>query len=85
MKIGLVGVGQAGGKITQAIVEYGHHTDAEFVTAAIAVNTAKADLLGLDWLPMEDRLLIGQSRSRGTGPAPITSSGRRSLRKTSAN
>jgi cell division GTPase FtsZ len=37
------------------------------VRAAVAVNTAKADLMGLEHVPKENRVLIGQSRVKGHG------------------
>lgn len=63
MKALLVGVGQAGGKIAQALVDYDRRTGFGAVRAAIAVNTAEADLAGLDI----DSLLVGQSRVGGRG------------------
>lgn len=67
MKIGIISVGQAGGKITQALIQYEHKANVDFISATIAVNTAKADLLGLDHIPLEHRILIGQSRVKGHG------------------
>ena len=67
MKIALIAVGQAGGKITDAILDYEHRNDLSFVTRAIAVNTAKADLFGLTQIPPEQQVLIGQSRVKGHG------------------
>ena len=67
MKVGIIGVGQAGGKVTEAILDDASRTDRDVVSAAIAVNSAKADLLGLRTIPMADRLLVGQSRVKGHG------------------
>ncbi|WP_380677841.1 tubulin/FtsZ family protein [Salinigranum sp. GCM10025319] len=67
MKLALVGVGQAGGKVVDALVRYDAETHGEFVASAIAVNTARADLLGLERVPTTRRVLIGQSRVKGHG------------------
>mgnify|MGYP000259455529 CR=1 FL=1 len=67
MKLAMVGFGQAGGKILDRFIEYDEQHDAGIVRAAVAVNTAKADLMGLDHVPQENRILIGQSRVKGHG------------------
>ncbi len=67
MKIALIGVGQAGGKIAESVLAYEASTRADFVTDAVAINSATADLLGLRRIPADNRLLIGQSRVKGHG------------------
>ena len=67
MKLALIGVGQAGGKVVDEFVAYDARTGADIVRGAIAVNTAKADLRGLDRLPEDRRILIGQTRVKGHG------------------
>jgi len=67
MKLALIGFGQAGGKIVDKFVQYDQRTGSEIVRAAIAVNTAKADLMGLEEIPESQRVLIGQSRVKGHG------------------
>ncbi|MFB6178352.1 MAG: tubulin/FtsZ family protein [Halorientalis sp.] len=67
MKLGLIGVGQAGGKIVEALMAYEANSRASFIVEAIAVNSAKADLLGLERVPLDNRILIGQSRVKGHG------------------
>jgi cell division GTPase FtsZ len=63
MKVVLIGVGQAGGKVTQAIVEFDHEMGFGAVQDAFAVNTAGPDLQALDI----DSLLVGQDRVKGHG------------------
>ncbi|WP_418281232.1 tubulin/FtsZ family protein [Halorubrum sp. DTA98] len=63
MKAVLVGVGQAGGKLTTAIAEFDSEMGFGAIHDALAVNTAAADL---DPLPLET-VLIGQSRVSGHG------------------
>ncbi|WP_254528811.1 tubulin/FtsZ family protein [Natrinema gelatinilyticum] len=67
MKLAMIGFGQAGGKIVDRFLEYDDRTNSGIVRAAIAVNSAKADLLGLDNIPQENRVLIGQARVKGHG------------------
>jgi cell division GTPase FtsZ len=67
MKLAMIGFGQAGGKIVDRFVSYDERTGSGIVRAAIAVNTAKADLMGLENIPQDKRVLIGQSRVKGHG------------------
>ena len=63
MKAVLLGVGQAGGKLTTALAEFDSDAGYGAVRDALAVNTAVADL---DPLPL-DTVLVGQSRVSGHG------------------
>ncbi len=63
MQVVLIGVGQAGGKITQVLAEFDHEMKFDAVQGAFAVNTAKADLHSLSI----DTALIGQDRVKGHG------------------
>ncbi len=67
MQLAMIGFGQAGGKIVDKFLEYDERTGSEIVRSAVAVNTAKADLLGLDRIPQDNRVLIGQARVKGHG------------------
>ncbi len=67
MKLAMIGFGQAGGKIVDKFIEYDQTTDSGIVNSAIAVNSAKADLMGLEHVPEENRVLIGQARVKGKG------------------
>jgi cell division GTPase FtsZ len=67
MKLAMIGFGQAGGKIVDKFIEYDMTTGSRIVKSAIAVNTAKADLMGLEHVPEENRVLIGQARVKGHG------------------
>jgi cell division GTPase FtsZ len=67
MKLAMIGFGQAGGKVVDKFVEYDRQTGSGVVRSAIAVNTAKADLAGLENVPEENRVLIGQARVKGHG------------------
>ncbi len=63
MKVVLIGVGQAGGKITQALSEFDYEAGFGAVKGALAVNTAETDLRTLD----VETHLIGQDRVKGHG------------------
>ena len=63
MKVVLIGVGQAGGKVTQVLAEFDHEMGFGAIQGAFAVNTAKADLQSLNL----DTMLIGQDRVKGHG------------------
>ncbi len=67
MKLAMIGFGQAGGKIVDKFLEYDAETGSNIVRAAVAVNSAKADLMGLEHIPEKNRVLIGQSRVKGHG------------------
>ncbi|MEF8827374.1 MAG: tubulin/FtsZ family protein [Halapricum sp.] len=67
MKLAMIGFGQAGGKIVDKFLEYDDRTDSGIVRSAVAVNTAKADLLGLERVPEENQVLIGETRVKGHG------------------
>lgn len=63
MKVVLIGVGQAGGKLAQKLAQYDQRMGFGAVQGALAVNSAKADLQELDL----DTVLIGQDRVKGHG------------------
>ncbi|CAI49293.1 FtsZ family protein CetZ, type III [Natronomonas pharaonis DSM 2160] len=67
MKLAMIGFGQAGGKILDRFLEYDSTRGTGIVGHAVAVNSAKADLMGLDYVPNENRVLIGQSVVKGHG------------------
>ncbi|WP_255196004.1 tubulin/FtsZ family protein [Halorarius litoreus] len=67
MRLALVGVGQAGGKVVDALVDYRDRTGRPFTAAALAINTAQSDLAGLESVPPEHRTLVGAARVKGHG------------------
>lgn len=67
MKLAMIGVGQAGGKVLDAFLERDKRTGSDIVGASLAVNTAEPDLQGLEHVPKDNRLLIGQTRVSGNG------------------
>jgi cell division GTPase FtsZ len=67
MKLALIGVGQAGGKIVDRFIEYDAAHGVNLVRGAVAVNTATADLQGLTHIPDDKRILVGQTEVKGHG------------------
>lgn len=68
MKLAIIGVGQAGGKIADRFLARDRSVDGpDIVKYALAVNTARTDLSGLNAIPEEHRLLIGKTEVGGHG------------------
>ena len=67
MRVFVIGYGQAGGRVADAFVELAKKTGQNFVVRALAINTARSDLMGLKTIPMEDRVLVGESLTKGHG------------------
>ncbi len=68
MRVGVIGVGQAGGRIADLLLYHsmwGRHKG--IVPFALAVNSAQADLMGLQTIPKKDRILVGQTAVKGHG------------------
>ncbi|MFC7177200.1 tubulin/FtsZ family protein [Halosegnis marinus] len=61
MKVALIGVGQAGGKLAESLAS--HDLARSSVTGTLAVNTARADLQPLHI----DTLLVGEAQVNGHG------------------
>lgn len=61
-KLGIVGVGQAGGRIAFTFYEQGYRR-------VCAVNTASADLAELDVLSDKQKLLVGDQQGAGKDPS----------------
>ena len=76
MKLAIVGVGGAGGKILDRLLEYDADRDAGFTRHAVAVDTAKGDLEGLARVPDSNRLLVGESIGGGQGTGADPAAGR---------
>jgi len=67
MRVFVIGYGQAGGRVADTFLEFAKRTGQNFVIRALAINTARSDLMGLKNIPMEDRLLVGESLTKGHG------------------
>ena len=67
MRVFVIGYGQAGGRVADSFVEFANRTGQNFVVRALAINTARSDLIGIRNIPMEDKLLVGESMVKGHG------------------
>ncbi|MGB2842404.1 MAG: tubulin/FtsZ family protein [Halobacteriota archaeon] len=67
MRVFVIGYGQAGGRVADSFVEFANRTGQNFVARALAINTARSDLIGIRNIPMEDKLLVGESMVKGHG------------------
>ncbi len=76
MRIGIIGIGQAGGKISDRLTKFSSETGANFVRDCIAINTAHQDLNGLKNIPEDKKLLIGESMVKGNGVGADNKKGR---------
>ncbi|WP_363465468.1 tubulin/FtsZ family protein [Halogeometricum borinquense] len=67
MRLVLLGIGQAGGKIVDRFLEYERQTEQDFIEGAVAFNTARADLKELSHVPEHHRQLFGEVDAKGHG------------------
>lgn len=67
MKVFLIGLGQAGGKIVDLFIEDDITNRTERLYRGIVVNTARPDLKGLKHIPYKNRVLIGETIVGGHG------------------
>lgn len=67
MKIASIGIGQAGGKIVERLIQHFDQFDSQVIPEKLVINTAEADLAGLNTIDTTDKLLIGKSRVNGHG------------------
>ncbi len=67
MRFFIIGFGQAGGKILDLFIENEKRRGSNIRMRWLAVNTARTDLMGLKHVPVQDRILIGQTVVKGHG------------------
>jgi len=77
MKLAVIGFGQAGGKILDRFLEYDTNRGTAVIDQPVAVNSAEADLVALDHVPHENRVLIGQTVVNGHGAGTEPELGRK--------
>ena len=66
MRVFFIGFGQAGGKLVDMFLAQDRKLGSSSFRG-IVINTARTDLMGIKNIPMEDRLLIGQTMVKGHG------------------
>ena len=67
MKVLVIGIGQAGGKIADMFLTDDRKSNVPNTFETLAVNSAVSDLMGLEYIPQEDRVLIGETAVKGHG------------------
>jgi len=67
MRLAVIGVGQAGGRVADLLTNFSIWSGYKIVPMSLAVNTAKSDLMGLKTIPMKNRVLVGKTRVKGHG------------------
>ncbi len=67
MRVMVIGLGQAGGKIADLFIMRDRQSHVPHTFEAVAVNTAMSDLMGLQHIPKENRILIGETVVKGHG------------------
>lgn len=67
MKLGTIGVGNAGSKIVDKMVEFETLTDRNLCRHVLVINTARTDLAKPDHIPDERRVLIGDTHQKAKG------------------
>lgn len=67
MKVLMLGLGQAGSKIADLFLADDRKSHVPHTFEAIAINTATSDLMGLQHIPQEDRILLGETIVKGHG------------------
>lgn len=61
MKLAPIGFRQAGGTIVDAFYRYDEATGSDIVTAALTINTAQVDLMGLEHIPPTKQVLPAEA------------------------
>ena len=67
MKLATIGVGNAGTKILDRMLEFEQETGRNLCRHALAINTARTDLAKPDYIPEDRRVLIGDTHSQAKG------------------
>ena len=67
MKLATIGVGNAGSKIVDRMLEFESKTDRNLCRHVHAINTARTDLAKPDYIPEDRRLLIGDTNQKAKG------------------
>ena len=67
MKLGIIGVGNAGSKIVDKMVEFEQLTNRSLCRHVLVINTARTDLAKPDHVPDDRRVLIGDTNPKSKG------------------
>lgn len=67
MQLAVIGIGNAGSKIADRLLEVEYRTGRSLTQSVLAINTATVDLERLQEIPEPNRLLFGQTDERSKG------------------
>lgn len=67
MKLAIIGVGNAGGKILDRILQFESETDRDLCRHVLAINSARTDLAKPDHVPHDRRILVGDTNQEAKG------------------
>lgn len=67
MKLGIIGVGNAGSKLVDKMVEFESLTNRKLCRHVMVINTARTDLSKPDHIPESRRILIGDTHQKAKG------------------
>lgn len=67
MKLGIIGVGNAGSKLVDKMVEFETLTNRKLCRHVLVINTARTDLTKPDHIPESKRILIGDTHQKAKG------------------
>ncbi|MFT4922773.1 MAG: cell division GTPase FtsZ [Haloarculaceae archaeon] len=67
MKLATIGIGNAGSKIIDRMLEFEHQTGRNLCRHVMVINTARTDLAKPDHIPEERRVLIGDTHQKAKG------------------
>ena len=67
MKLATIGVGNAGSKVVDRMVEFESETNRNLCRHAHAINTARTDLAKPEFIPEEQRVLVGDTNQKSKG------------------
>ena len=67
MKLATIGVGNAGSKVVDRMVEFESETNRNLCRHVHAVNTARTDLAKPEYIPEEQRVLVGDTNQKAKG------------------
>ncbi|MFB6293462.1 MAG: tubulin/FtsZ family protein [Halonotius sp.] len=67
MKLATIGVGNAGSKVIDRMVEFEQETGRDLCRHTLVINTARTDLAKPEHVPEDRRLLIGETHKKAKG------------------
>jgi cell division GTPase FtsZ len=67
MKLATIGVGNAGSKVIDRMIEFEQDTGRDLCRHSLVINTARTDLAKPEYIPEDRRVLIGETHMKAKG------------------